>query len=131
MEAGSSLGEHRRELAEYFEEDACQTHLATLCICAMPAPQHGDVIYNKINDKTYILLLITPPVLQTSWPKKGAGIHLPPRPCQLQMRAVVLTARLARLFIASMPRSIHIQIHKIVFVQEQTITFGHSPVWPG
>ena len=36
--------------------------------------------YNKINDKTYILLLITPPVLQTSWPKKGAGIHLPPRP---------------------------------------------------
>ena len=31
----------------------------------MPAPQHGDVIYNKINDiKSYILLL-TSPVLQS------------------------------------------------------------------
>ena len=36
-----------------------------LCICAMPGPQNGDVIYNKINDiKSYILLL-TSPVLQS------------------------------------------------------------------
>ena len=36
-----------------------------LCICATPAPQHGDVIYNKINDIKSYILLITSPVLQS------------------------------------------------------------------